>query len=436
MEKFYLGVAREIITPEIGGQLYGYRPDVFSDSVEDDLTATAFYFKQGNTQGLMISLTVCLIRTELAQEILELIENEFSIPKENCMLNATHTHSGPNTAGEAGWGDIDREYCESIFTPKILSAVEKALSNTQIVKMGSSVGTSLVGINRREMNLNNDVFLGQNPWGCFNPKMTVISFINEKGEKVANIIHYGAHGTAAGGNFEVTRDWSGIMVDALESLSGVVTAFFNGPEGDVGPRISNQKTIGNLKYVRELGGVAAQDAVRIYKQIISHTDVDLAVSKKTLELPLKKRIEEDRAKAMLEEHEKANNNVNLSGLIGKHLRNVVSSYEKGLPDEELGRIEQTLIALGDIVFVSSPYEVFSEIGMRIDKEFNNKSVLMLSNTNGSEGYFVTQDALCRGGYEVLMFLYSHVQPFVDNADIHYIKKTVEHVKSIEKESEK
>ena len=42
MEKLYLGVAREIITPAIGGQLYGYRPDIFSESVEDDLTVTAY----------------------------------------------------------------------------------------------------------------------------------------------------------------------------------------------------------------------------------------------------------------------------------------------------------------------------------------------------------------------------------------------------------
>ena len=120
MEKFCLGVAREIITPEIGGQLYGYRPDVFSESVEDDLTATAYYFRQGDRQALMLSLTVCLIRTQLAAEILGLIEERFSIPRGNCMLNATHTHSGPNTAGETGWGDIDRTYCDKIFIPKIL----------------------------------------------------------------------------------------------------------------------------------------------------------------------------------------------------------------------------------------------------------------------------------------------------------------------------
>ena len=73
MDKLLLGVAREIITPEIGCQLYGYAPDVFSTTVEDDLTATAFYFKQGETEILMVSIEVCLINTELTNEILEKI---------------------------------------------------------------------------------------------------------------------------------------------------------------------------------------------------------------------------------------------------------------------------------------------------------------------------------------------------------------------------
>ena len=150
MERLCLGVARENITPEIGGQLYGYSPDIFSKSVADDLTATAFYLKQGNTKALMLSVTVCLIQTALAQNILALIQENFGIPKGNCMICATHTHSGPNTSGQSGWGDIDQKYCDDVFIPAILKAIEKAIQNIQPVKMGVANGNSFVGINRRE----------------------------------------------------------------------------------------------------------------------------------------------------------------------------------------------------------------------------------------------------------------------------------------------
>ena len=151
MEQLTLGIAREVITPPVGGQLYGYNPDVFSESVADDLTVTAFYFRQGPLQALMLSVTVCLIQTQLSQRILASIEQRFSIPKEYCMLSATHTHSGPNTAGSPGWGDIDETYCDEILIPRILSAVETAMKDPQPVKMGIARGSSFAGINRREL---------------------------------------------------------------------------------------------------------------------------------------------------------------------------------------------------------------------------------------------------------------------------------------------
>ena len=70
--------------------------------------------------------------------------------------------------------------------------------------------------------------------------------------------------------------------------------------------------------------------------------------------------------------------------------------------------------------------------MRIDKAFKTKSVLPLSNTNGSEGYFITKDAVCRGGYEVNMFLYGRLQQYCDDADYALMQETVTHIQNMEK----
>ena len=176
MEQLCLGVARSIITPKIGSQLYGYRPDLFSTSVADDLTATALYFRQADRQALMVSVTVCEIHNDLIATLLDTIEHELGIPRNCCQLHATHTHSGPNTTGAFGWGDIDREYCDTIFIPKVLSAAREAVKDPQPVRVGTACGDSFVGINRDELKSDNKIILGQNPWGCFDPKMTVISF--------------------------------------------------------------------------------------------------------------------------------------------------------------------------------------------------------------------------------------------------------------------
>ncbi|MBQ3551358.1 MAG: neutral/alkaline non-lysosomal ceramidase N-terminal domain-containing protein [Clostridia bacterium] len=427
MESLKLGVARRIITPNIGGQLYGYRPDVFSKKINDDLTVTAFYFKQGETEALLISATVCLIRTSLAEDILLKLEERFKIPKQSIMLNATHTHSGPNTAGETGWGDIDTAYCDGIFVPMIFEAVAEAVDNTQPVKMAVSEGKSLVGINRRELSkISGKILLGQNPDGPFDPKMTVISFADENGKTVANIIHYGCHGTAAGTNTEITRDWSGLMTDAVEEKTGAITAFFNGPEGDVGPRISNGRTVGDLSYVYELGEKAAADAVKLAEKLADYGDVQLKTSFKLLEIPLKKRMPKDEALEALKKYE--GQTINVGKMAKDNLLAVVESYNTDFKDEPSRKVAQTVIALGDVVLASTPYETFSEIGLAINNAFPDKKVLTLSNTNGSEGYFITEDAKPSGGYEVSMFLYGHIQQFCDNADIALANETINHIK--------
>ena len=68
--------------------------------------------------------------------------------------------------------------------------------------------------------------------------------------------------------------------------------------------------------------------------------------------------------------------------------------------------------------------------MRIDKAMCAKSILALSNTNGSEGYFVTEEALRQGGYEVDYWRYVHEQMYCDNADIKIMQATVENIKKM------
>jgi len=428
---FKLGIAREIITPEVGSCLYGYRPDVHSTCVNDDLTATAFYFTDGTTEALMISATVCSINTKLCCDLRQMFEEKFGIPYGNIIISATHTHSGPNLAGTVGWGDVDTDYRDGIFIPKMLEAVRRAKESAVPAKMGMAYGDSLAGINRRQLNINNHIGLGQNPWGPFNPRMCIISFKNEAGNVIANIIHYGAHGTASGCNTEISRDWHGVMIDAVEQLSGGITAFFNGPEGDVGPRMLNGGTTGkqSVKYALEHGAFAAQDAVRIFREVKAYRDVQLKAVCENLTIPLKNRMPREEAEALYEKFKEQT--VNISGQHKNYAKRVLDSYDEGYVDTESFDIKQTIIRLSDVAFAAFPYELFSEIGMRIDRASSVPYVLSLAESNGCDGYFVTQDALCRGGYEVDMFKTARVQPYRDDADFALVTGTLENLNKAE-----
>ena len=419
-----LGVGESVITPKVGCALYGYEPDLFSTSVNDELTATAFLFKQGEVSALLLSLTLCAVNNTVSERLLGEIESRFSISPTSCIIHCTHTHSAPNLMGNAGWGDVDADYLEGVFIPRTLDAIEQALREPVPVKMSVNVGESRVGVNRRQLFIDNTVDFGQCPWGAFDPKMTVISFADLSGRVVANMIHYGCHGTAAGRNREITRDWSGVMTDAVCKLSGAVTAYLNGSEGDVGPRLANGLTTGydSVSYAIELGEVAAADAKEIYRGLGEYQNADLSVSSGDIRLPLLPRV--DREIALREYERYKNMTVNISASKRRYYREVLESYDNGYVEKKYSTVKQNVIRVGDVTFVATPFEPFSDIGLRIAEQSDIPHVLILSNSNGSESYFVTQDQICRGGYEVEAFMTRHIQQYVDNADWYYITETL------------
>ncbi len=428
-----LGVSKQIITPEIGTCLYGYRPNIHSTVVRDDLTAIAFYFKNEETHALWISVAVGGLNTELHNGIRHALSQETGVPFENILFSASHTHSGPNTVGEYGWGDIDRDFCDKIYLPGIRKAVEEAMSSPIEVEMGIGVGNSDVGVNRREVLENGSVYFGQNPWGCYNPQMTVIAFRDMEHKPVANIIHYGMHGTCAGMTTDISRDWSGVMCDVLEKKTKAVTAFVNGPEGDVGPRLSNAFTSGgDYSYVLEIGNKAALDAVGIYNTIKSYSKPSrFAAAQDEMALPLDKRYDLEFVKEKLAEFE--GNTINILGRMRDYFERVLESYDTGYEEKSLMLVPHNFIVIGEVAVVSFPYELFSEIGLRIAKHSPFPYTLSLACSNGAESYFPAQTDICRGGYEIDSFLYKYIQPISHSADTALVNETLRVLRNLYEE---
>jgi len=455
MNQLKLGLARKIITPEVGCQLYGYSPNNFSDGVSDDLHATAFVFEQNDAKALLVTLDLCVINVDIADDIRTLIEKEVGIPAKHIMLSASHTHTGPNLSGGTGWGDIDTNYLK-FFKGVLIDVVKEATSNMQPIKVGMARGDSLAGINRREITPNNTIKLGQNPWGSFNPQMTVIAFRNMEDNPVANIVHYGAHNTAGTGRcYKISRDWCGVMCDRLEEISGATTAFICGCAGDVGPRLSSGHTSGlaayacdsdgnvfekpsngllsgGLKYIWETGSVAALDAVRIYNSISHFSTEELKTEEFILKIPFKKRISYEEAKAGWEELKDFTGG-NIGSKMKQVYADILKAYEDHIPEEEIYEESQTIISIGELAFIGFKYELFSEIGMRIAKYSDMPYALCACYTNGRGTYFPTEDQLVRGGYEVQHFQFNGIQSLCDNADWHLITETVNNLKSLKEE---
>ena len=410
-----VGVGRENITPELGALLFGYNGSMDSRTVHDDLTVTAAAFQYGEVKAMIISASLCLINTELSDEIRELAGNAAGILPENIILAATHTHSGPSVQNYEGWGVVNRDYCDNILIPQCVKAARKAADSMKPSRFGVGAAESRIGVNRRQFIKDGRIMLGQNPWGVYDPTMTVAAFKGLDGSPIVNIVHYGAHCTAHGANHEISRDWSGVMTDRLEKESGAVTLFINGAQGDTGPRLSNGGTVGAPEYTAEIGFLAAVDAIKIYKSIRTYRDTDCAILSGEIRIPFEPLMALDEAQRLLSGYESVPEH-NLGRRIYMTLCEIVDLHKYGESSKSDFVMKQSFIRIGNTVFAPLPFEVFSEISLRLRAFASYENVLLIGCANGDNSYLPTQDQLCRGGYEVDMFLWNHPHRLPDDAD--------------------
>ena len=430
----YLGVGREIITPKIGTYLGGYgSPGRNAVTVNDDLHVTAFCFRSKQNRAMLVSVEVVMLDEDICLFLREKIEKETGVSKDSIIIHAIHTHSAPVTFTLAGWGKPDGDYIESILVPKMISAAKNAAESEVLVKMAFRQGKSYVGINRREPDpVTNKIMLGCWDAGCFNPNMSILSFYDEKDKCVANIIHYGCHATASGINLEVSRDWPGVMIDALESHTGGITAFFNGAEGDVGPRLGIWKTVGakDVKYALEHGEIAARDVLSIYETKCEPCEVDLCKTVRRISLPLKRRMSYDEAKSGV--------NIRKSGPAfterqENYHKKILDSYESGELEKEYREIEQIAIRLGDVALFGVPFELFSEMPIRINLASEIPNVLCVALANGYLGYLPTKSEIYKGGYEIDMFTTESDQIYTDDVDFAVVTETLKTLENLKGE---
>ena len=416
------GIARENITPKLGGLLIGYGSDKGSTAVNDDLTVTALALAYGASKIVLLSATVCLISNELFRKLQPLCAEAADIPLSNVILAATHTHSGPDTMD-----CDDADYCNQVFIPRCIAAVRASVNEMKPVTVGLATTDSRVGINRRQILPDDRVILGQNPWGPYDSEMTVIAFKGDDGKAVANLIHCTAHPTAAGTNTEISRDWPGVMIDRLEKESGTMTMFVNGMQGDVAPRITNGGSDGgrpgNIQYAMEVGGLAALDAIRAYKDIREYHDEKMSLATGVIRIPHVPLIPLDEARKELASLE-AGRQYRFTWAAKRVFQINIDLHEKGQTGESYFTYDQTLVKIGSIVLVPVPFEVSCEIGMRLRTYNKYGHTLALGCTNGYNSYLPTRDQIPRGGYEVDRFLWSGERQLVDNADFHLITENL------------
>lgn len=419
-----IGASAVDITPPVGTALDGYggRLDV-SLGIHDPLFARCLLLDDGVTQLALVVCDLIGIGSFLAQRARELIAERPSIPPENVLVAATHTHAGP--AGVRGSGE---PVLVEEMARKIAGAVRVAHRDAVegVLKYGTTPLESIAQ-NRRH------------PDWPIDHRLDVLAADTPAGKNIATLARYACHPTTmTGANLEITAEWPGEACRLIEQITGGRGLYFNGACGNINPTwieqrfdevyrvgsIVGAKTAALSQEMRPLGinhqaanirwdeftdkpisagRLVGESALRAVSRTVQMpyrsggSDSDMAALVARLEAELRMAVDPDARRAVS------------AGLTAARMERValMRTRDKGPFRGE----EVQAFRLGEGLFaICLPGEVFVETQEEIRQRSGLKDLLVITYANDYPGYFCRPEAVAQGGYE------AGVTPFAPEAD--------------------
>jgi len=384
------GAAKIVTTPSEPVPLAGFyeRQGVFT-GVHDDLYARAVVFESQGIMTAVIAVDICMFSDFFWEDVSGRIEDRLSIPKTNILLNATHTHGGPALydppdAGfidaafmaENPYEDREKRYTEEL-KKKLVQVVAEAHGRLEAASIGFGRGSLSIGVNRRAVRKQGDVWLGVNPDGPVDREVIVVRVDALDGGTIALLFNHGVHGVSMMST-ELTGDWCGIAAQNVEKAfgGGIVAPFLSGAAGDVNT-IHLQKTefddpSGGAEI---LAAAASEEVIRVGKDITGDSAGPVLAAQRSVALPGKRYM----------------------GLLGYDPRfDALKDDTSPVPDTQL---RMSLLTVDSVAFAGVSGEIFSEIGMEFKKKSPFGRSLFIGNTNGYASYVMSDREIERGGYE-------------------------------------
>ena len=410
------GVALTDITPKEPLRLAGYPipADRAGLTVHDPLYCSAFYFRNEETEVLMITLDLVFVTKKQTRQIREAIHQRTGIKPGNISVSCTHTHSGPMTTG-AIFGVYNEEillYPEYIATlvESIVQTAVDAWQNTFDATVGynsTRCGKEKnIGGNRHDKN------------GPSDDEIYAIGIKDQEGKVRGVLTSYSLHPTLLhADSYAYSADYPGYMRAYFESVyPGSVFGFQMGTSGNQSPRhFRTGQTFKEAKRYGDTLGAAAHEAL----EKASFTDqITLKVDSIWVNPILKNLPSAEQAALEAEEAQRRYDEAEAAGIDYGSLRtlevtligaNLMATLTRQLlePGAREGMMaaypfEIQVIRIGDLAIVLSAGELFVEIGLAIKEKSPFKHTYIASTSNGSTGgYIVTPEAFEKRGYEAL-----------------------------------
>jgi len=402
MRTMRFGLAVKDIVPPFRTTMYGYggRTDTF-DGVHDPLTFTAVLLEEGDRRALLGATDLGTYPTDgRTPELMARLGEIAGCPRENVMLNASHTHGGPLVPMTAFPHHADTgssvilQYEEWLFE-QLADAAREAVANLTEGSLWIGQGKTSVPMNRRP-DRNGQVPNAPNPGGPIDDRLFVFALRDASGQLAAVGVRVSCHPVATGAQHLLTADYPGAWRAEFARAFGpkVVPFFLQGVGADARPRhVCDGEQWRVMKHA-ELEAIG-RDLMAESLAVLTNPDqrrlgpLVLEGSLQTVDLPCEKRYtrRDDFVAAAK------------SGL-GRYAEQCLRRLDAGesVPDHQEFLV-QTLWLDDELALLGLNGEVLCGLGGIVEAAVAPKQAIMLGYTNGVICYLPDAREMARGGYE-------------------------------------
>ena len=204
-------------------------------AIHDSLYARALVVDGGGRRAIVIVADLIILPDATYERLVDKISETYGVQRSYIWLTATHCHTVPWT--------MDKGYEETV-TAGIMAAVHEASGSLEPVRVGRGDGEAFININRDE-GVGSRFILGQDPEGPSDKTVRVAAFYRKDGSPLAILANYAVHpvslhssNTASGRNGGmVSADIPGVTNAFVDDHYGgkVMTFWTSGAAGDQNP---------------------------------------------------------------------------------------------------------------------------------------------------------------------------------------------------------
>lgn len=324
-----------------------------AQGVHDPIFARSFAI-EGNGGGLVMAIVdLPGMGNQVTRTVRQKVAAATGLEETQVLIGSTHSHSTPDFMGL--WGGVPGDYNDALVE---LTTASMVAAWDGRVPAELRVGTGKAPANNRRS------------WGYTDDDMTVLDAFDLDQQRIGTVVVFAAHPVILGeGNKQISCDYPGYMVQALEAAHGAPVALFNGTLGDATPKVPD--------------GMYADDFARAeaYGELLADIAADIAGASEPIAEPTL-------TWAHAEWEQTVDNALfSLASLLG------ILKYDfqmMGLGQKVT--TQTTYFRLGaSVQGLAFPGEPLTRLGLDIKTAMKAPHKLILGNTGDALGYFIPSD---------------------------------------------